>query len=110
MSKSFWPYEMKFFKCKICKCKINAILVILHEWQEIADYSRSLKTQFDDEESIYSMVDGQEFRDFNRYVDIVPFDRNRVLLKKDDYINASWIGFINAFDFWTKFRFLTKKS
>ena len=63
------------------------ILVVQEEFDELRHVPR--EKHFDSKSQIGS---NPKFKEFNRYRDIIPYDKTRVQLNHCDYVNASWVG------------------
>ena len=63
------------------------ILVVQEEFDELRHVPR--EKHFDSKNQIGS---NPKFKEFNRYRDIIPYDKTRVELNHCDYVNASWVG------------------
>ena len=63
------------------------ILVVQEEFDELRHVPR--EKNFDSKNQIGS---NPKFKEFNRYRDIIPYDKTRVELNHCDYVNASWVG------------------
>ena len=63
------------------------ISVVQEEFDELRHVPR--EKHFDSKNQIGS---NPKFKEFNRYRDIIPYDKTRVELNHCDYVNASWVG------------------
>jgi len=69
------------------KSKPEKQKLVQEEFDELRHVPR--EKHFDSKNQIGS---NPKFKEFNRYRDIIPYDKTRVELNHCDYVNASWVG------------------
>lgn len=69
------------------KSKPEKQKLVQEEFDELRHVPR--EKHFDSKSQIGS---NPKFKEFNRYRDIIPYDKTRVQLNHCDYVNASWVG------------------
>ena len=96
LAQNFWGFLSKLsmiFSSIYNSCwfrlftKYRFISVVQEEFDELRHVPR--EKHFDSKNQIGS---NPKFKDFNRYRDIIPYDKTRVELNHCDYVNASWVG------------------